>query len=206
MNVKHTSIILRDAVDFAWKTFKGYYRLLMAILLTIFAAWVILEILVVAGQRFGLIWWTAAHLAFFLAFAGLAAGFVKICLALHDGEAVTFADAFAYFRLGLKFLAGQFLYVLMVLVGLVLFIIPGLYAAARYAFVGFHLVGEGESLSGSFRQSARLSMGNIPSLMAILGSLLLFNIVGACLLGVGLLITIPLSVLTMTGVYKQLSD
>lgn len=203
MNVKHGSILLRDAVDFAWKTFKYHNRLMMAILLTIFGAWIILEIIVIVGQRFGLVWWTVAHLAFLFVFAGLEAGFVKTCLALYDGEERTFADACASFSLGSKFLAGQILYLLMVLVGLVLFIIPGLHVGARYAFIGLLQVGEQSSLSGSFRGSALLSREHMPSLMGVIGALLLFNLIGACLLGIGLLITIPLSVLTMTGVYKQ---
>jgi uncharacterized membrane protein len=36
--------------------------------------------------------------------------------------------------------------------------------------------------------------------------LLLLNILGTALLGVGLLATVPLSALTMTSVYRQLND
>jgi hypothetical protein len=204
MNMKHNSILLRQAASLAWAAFKIHYLLLIAILLTIFGAWIVLEIAVIAGQRLGLLWWIVAHLVFLIVFAAIEVGFLKACLALHDGQVPVFADAFKYLSLGLKFLAGQILYGLIILVGLVLLVIPGLYMAARYAFVGFCQVEGQESLRGSFAQSATLSTGNMAALMAIIGSLLLFNVMGACLLGIGLLVTIPLSVLTMTAVYKQL--
>lgn len=196
--------MLRPAASFAWAAFKIHYPLLMAILLTAFGAWVVLEIIVVAGQRLGLWWWAASHLVFLIIFAVIEVGFVKACLALHAGSVPVFADAFRDVSLGLKFLAGQILYGLIILAGLVLLVIPGLYLGARYTFVGFCQLEGQESLRGSFAQSALLSTGNMAPLMAIIGSLLLFNVIGACLLGVGLLVTIPLSVLTMTAVYKQL--
>jgi hypothetical protein len=202
--VKHQSILIRAAVNFAWQTFQLQYRLLIAMMLIIFGLWVILEIVVIAGQRFGLLWWTAAHLAFFISFACLEVRFLQVCLDLYDGRVPLFDDPVKYLSRGLKFLAGQILYLLITLTGLVLLVIPGIYLNARYAFVGFCQVAGQENLPASFEQSARLSTGNMASLMIIIGSLLFFNFIGACLLGIGLLVTIPLSVLTMTAVYKQL--
>jgi hypothetical protein len=204
--VKHNSIIIHEAINFAWTTFKKHYPLLTAILLTIFGAWVVLEIIVIAGQRFGLVWWTVAHLAFFFIFAGIEVGFVQACFALYDGKEPTFTDTFGYLPLGLKFLAGQVLYLLITIIGLVFLIIPGVYFSVRYAFISFRQVAGEERLSQSFQQSAILSTGNHVSLLALIGSLLVFNVIGACFLGIGLLITIPLSTLTMTAIYKQVTE
>jgi hypothetical protein len=204
--VKLNSIIIHQAVNFAWATFKKHFGLLIAILLTILGAWIALEIVVIAGQRFGILWWTAAHLAFLVIFAGIEVGFIRTCFALYNGEKPAFANAFGLFTLGLKFLAGQTLYLLMTVVGLVFFIIPGVYLGVRYAFFGFCLIAGDESLRRSFQQSAMLSKGNMTHLLAIVGSLLVFNVLGACLLGIGLFITVPLSTLMMISVYKQLSE
>ena len=204
--MKDNSIITHQAVNFAWTAFKKHYRLLAAILLTLFGTWVALEILVIAGQRFGILWWTVAHLGFFFIFAGIEVGFLQACFALYDGKEPTFAYTFGYLALGLKFLAGQILYLLITILGLVFLILPGVYFGVRYAFISFCQVAGEKSLSQSFQQSARLSMGNYVSLLAIIGSLLVFNVIGACFLGIGLFITIPLSTLTMTAIYKQLSE
>jgi uncharacterized membrane protein len=203
--VKRMSLSIRQAFNFAWPIFKKRFGLFTAVLLTIFGAWVALEIVVIAGQRFGILLWAAAHLAFLVFVAGLEVGFLQICLALGDGREPTFADTFTHLALGPKFLAGQILYLFMVVIGLLLLIVPGVYFSLRYALFGFCMAAGETTLVRSFQQSAILSAGTKIYLLWILVALLAFNSVGACLLGLGLFITVPLSVLMMTAVYRQLS-
>jgi hypothetical protein len=112
--VKHRPISMRHAFDFAWPAFKKRFGLFTAVLLTILAAWVALEIVVIAGQLFGIVLWAAMHLAFLIFFAGVELGLLQICRALRDGNVPVFADTFAYLPLGPKFLAAQILYLLLV--------------------------------------------------------------------------------------------
>jgi uncharacterized membrane protein len=203
--VKRMSLSIRQAFNFAWPIFKKRFGLFTAVLLTIFGAWVALEIVVIAGQRFGILLWAAAHLAFLVFVAGLEVGFLQICLALGDGREPTFADTFTHLALGPKFLAGQILYLFMVVIGLLLLIVPGVYFSLRYALFGFCMAAGETTLVRSFQQSAILSAGTKIYLLWILVALLAFNAVGACLLGLGLFVTVPLSVLMMTAFYRQLS-
>jgi hypothetical protein len=206
--VNRNPISISQAVNFAWPAFKKRYGLFAAVLLTIFGAWAALEIVVIAGQRFGILLWAVAHLAFLIFFAGIEVGFLHICLiclALYDGRDPIFSDAFTHMALGPRFLAGQMLYLLMVAVGLVLLVVPGVYLGVRYALFGFCMAaGETNPIRG-FQQSAILSTGTETRLLAIFVALLVFNALGASLLGLGLFITVPLSVLTMTAVYRQVS-
>ncbi len=203
--VNRNMLSIKLAVDFASSTVKNRFGLFTAILLTIFGAWVALEMVVIAGQPFGIVVWAVAHLAFLIFFAGIEVGFLQIGLALYNGEEPTFADTFKYLALGPKFLAGQIVYLLMVLVGLALFVVPGVYLGVRYILFGFSMVTNEANLTHSFRQSAILSEGIKISLLAILVSLLVLNLLGASLLGLGLFITVPLSVLFMAAVHQQLS-
>jgi hypothetical protein len=203
--VNRNPISISQAVIFAWPAFKKRYVLFATVLLTIFGAWAALEIVVIAGQRFGILLWAVAHLAFLIFFAGIEVGFLQICLALYDGRDPTFADAFMHIALGPKLLAGQMLYLLMVAVGLVLLVVPGVYLGVRYALFGFCMAAGDANLIRSFQQSAILTTGTETYLLAIFVALLVFNALGASLLGLGLFITVPLSVLTMTAVYRQLS-
>src|ERR1700758_5092434 len=84
--VKGDTISIRLAFKFAWPIFKKRFGLFTAVLLTIFGAWVALEIVVIAGQRFGILLWAVAHLAFLILFAGMEVGFLQICLALSEGR------------------------------------------------------------------------------------------------------------------------
>jgi uncharacterized membrane protein len=203
--VKLSPISMRHSFDFAWPIFKKRFGLFTAVLLTILAAWVVLEIVVIAGQRFGILLWAVMHLAFLIFFAGVELGLLKICRALSDGKATAFAETFAYLPLGPRFLAAQILYLLMVVIGLLLLVVPGVYLGVRYALFGFCFAnGETDPLR-CFQQSATLTKGATPGLLRILAALFVLNLLGASLLGLGLLITVPLSVLIMTDVYRRLA-
>jgi hypothetical protein len=201
--VKHRPISLHHAFDFAWPAFKNRLGLFTAVLLTILAAWVVLEVAVIAGQRLGIALWAVMHLAFLIFFAGVELGLLQICRALRDGKDPAFADTFAYLPVGPKFLAAQILYLLLVVVGLVLLVVPGVYLAVRYALFGFCFADGEPDLLRCFRRSAILSKGATAGLSWTLAALLVLNLLGACLLGLGLFITVPLSVLIMTDIYRQ---
>jgi hypothetical protein len=203
--VKRIQISIREAFNFAWSIFKNRFGLFTAVLLTIFGAWVALEIVVVAGQRFGILLWAGAHLAFLIFVSGIEIGFIQVCLALYDGREPTFADFFKHLALGPRFLAGQIVYLLMFALGLLLLIVPGVFLGVRYALFGFCMAAGETNLMRSFQQSAILSMGAKANLLWILVALLVLNVLGASLLGAGLFITVPLSVLMMTAVYRRLS-
>jgi len=64
----------------------------------------------------------------------------------------------------------------------------------------------GADLTYSFHQSAILSAGTWINLFRIFAALLLFNVLGASLFGLGLLITFPLSALVTTAIYRQLGS
>ncbi len=203
--MKDDTISIRQAFKIASPILKKRFGLFTAVLLTIFAAWVALEIVVIAGQRFGILFWAAAHVAFLIFAAGVEVGFLQICLALCDGGKPTYADAFTQLILGPKFLAGQMLYLLMIGIGLLLLVVPGIYLGVRYALFGFCLATGETNLMRSFQRSAILSTGSKTYLLWILVFLLVLNVLGASLLGIGLFITIPLSVPMMTTIYRQLS-
>jgi len=199
------AISLRLAMTFAWSTFKKRFGLFTTVLLTLLSAWVALEIVVVTGQRFGILLWIIAHLLFLTFFAGVELGFLQICLAFYKGQERTFADAFKHLASGPKFLACQMFYILLVVIGLLFLVIPGVYAGVRYSLFGLCMAdGEVDPIC-SFRQSAILTTGSMMSLFWILVALLVLNVVGAALLGIGLFITLPVSALTVTAVYQQLS-
>ena len=203
--MERSPISIRQAFNFAWPIFKKRFALFTAVLLTIFGAWVALEIVVIAGQRFGILLWIGMHLAFLIFVAGLEVGLLQVCLALYDGEEPTLADSFAHLALGPKFLAGQTLYLLAALIGLLLLVVPGVYLGVRYALFGFCMAAGETNLVRSFQQSAILSTGEQGYLLRVLFVLFVLNVVGASLLGLGLFITVPVSLLMMTAVYRKLS-
>jgi uncharacterized membrane protein len=107
--------------------------------------------------------------------------------------------------LGPEFLVAQLIYWIMVLAGLVLLVVPGVYLGVRYAFFGFPLVAGDSHLIASFQRSAHLTQDARMHLLIFFLFLILLNALGASLLGLGLLITVPLSALMLASVYRQLA-
>jgi uncharacterized membrane protein len=203
-NKKQLSI--HDAFEFAWSVYREHIALFTACILTFFASWVVLEIIVIAGQRFGLFLWVIAHSSFLIVFAGMEVGFLKICLSLHDGKQVRYTDLFRELRVGVGFLIVQASYLLMILVGLALFVVPGGYLGTRYTLFAFTFAEGNPNPRQSFQESAVLSQDSMWFLFRSAVLIILLNILGASLLGMGLLITIPLSTLMKVYVYRQLKN
>jgi uncharacterized membrane protein len=195
---------IRKAFHFAWKVYKEHVGLFTACMSTFFAAWVVLEIIVIAGQRFGALLWVTAHLSFFILFAGMEVGFIQICLALHDGKQVRYSDNFRELRFGVNFFFVQLAYFATVLVGLALLIVPGSYLGTRYTFYAFSFADGNPNLKQSFKQSAVTSHDSMWLLFWFSILILLFNIAGAGILGIGLIMTVPLSTLMKVNIYRQL--
>jgi hypothetical protein len=198
-------ISIGEAVDFAWSAYRRRWRLFTSVLLAMLGAWVVLEVVVFATQRLGILAWALEHIAFLLCFACIEVGLLRISLALADGRNPSLADAFNHFNLAPGFLAGQLLYLAMVLAGLVLLVVPGSLLAARFALFGFQNAAGESGVLRSFKQSWNLTRGATGRLAATLVTLFVFNLLGAALLGVGLFVTVAISVLMMASIDRQLS-
>jgi uncharacterized membrane protein len=206
VNKNGSKISLRRSLNWAWKTFQNNPMFYMGIVLTFFASWVVLEAMVVAGQRLGAIFNLAIHTIFLIVFSGLQMGFMKICLEVYKGNKPPYAELFRSIKQGAKFLIAQFLYLLMFFAGLFLLIVPGLYFGTRFCFFGFDLAEKENKFMDSFRASVLLTENSILKLAYHLLVLTLLNLVGAAVLGLGLLITVPVTVLTMIWLYQSLKS
>lgn len=109
-----------------------------------------------------------------------------------------FNRVFTYFLL-------LFRYGLIVLGGLLLFIVPGIYWAIKYAFAPYFYIEKNLSISESFRLSAQVTEGVKLKLIGFGVVVWVMMLVGALALFVGLLIVLPVTMLAGVYIYKKLS-
>jgi uncharacterized membrane protein len=188
----------------AWKAFKSYPRVFVISMLALFATWVALEVAVVALQRFGVVVWLILHLAFFVFFSGLMLGLHRMALETMDGQAPKLASLPALLGRSPTFLFAFCVYSVVVMVGLVLLVVPGIYVAAKYALFGQALATKSTTASQALRNAAALSAGHVTTVFAVLLIAFLLNLAGAAFLGVGLLLTFPVSLLATSDLYRSL--
>jgi hypothetical protein len=173
-------------------------------MLILFASWVALELAVVALHRFGVVVWLGLHLAFLLLFSGLIVGCHRIALKAADGKASNLRDLTALLERGPTFLLAFSIYSVAVVGGLVLLVVPGIYIGVRYALFGQVLATKPSSAIEALRDAAALSRGQWWTVCGIVLRALLLNLAGAALLGLGLIITFPVTLLATSSLYLSL--
>lgn len=136
----------------------------------------------------------------------VAIGWIKLALDITDGRPVSGEAIVDRFRLVVPYLIAAVLFGIMVAIGLVLLIVPGIIAFIVFAFYGFHIVDTGETNPiEALRRSAELTRGHRWHLFGFGLALIGINILGLLVLIVGVLISSGISLLAIAHVYRRLA-
>jgi hypothetical protein len=194
---------ISEALRFGWETFKRNIGPSLALVAAGIAAGLLLNGMTEASSRYtGL----AMGFTFLAQLVQILFAFIwiRFALTIYDGRPFELRELVPDARMFLNYLAVSVLYGLLVTLGLVLFVVPGLYLAVRYGFTGF-LVADGRAeVLDSFHQSSELTRGVRGKVFGLMLVLFLLNFLGALLFGIGLLFTVPVSAFAMTLVYRRL--
>lgn len=114
-----------------------------------------------------------------------------------------FSDFFAGFQFFLPLLLLALVSSVLVSIGLVLLIIPGVYLAVGYLFASCLVVDRRLDFWPAMELSRRTVTPMWFSIFAFCLLLLLLNVAGALLLGLGLLVSVPLSICSLTAAYAD---
>ncbi|MDA1079434.1 MAG: DUF975 family protein [bacterium] len=193
----------------AWEFFKkhwvGVYKIGIIAFLLIFAVSFTLGIFVaMVGEEslLGSILELVAQI--WSQFVSIGATLVTLNFLRNDGATFSIEDFFAGKERFIQYIFANIAYALVVLLGLVLLIIPGIIWAIKYSYVPVLIIDKPVGIREAFSESARMTDGvkwklfwfDIFGLVVLLGGLLL--------LGVGLFIAVPVIFLAMYMLYNKL--
>jgi hypothetical protein len=187
-----------------WRLFKSRASVFVVSMLLLFLSWVVLEIAVVFLHRLGLAVWLVIHLVWLFLFSGMLVGLHVMALKSVDDEIPRVGDLFGSLERGPAYLLALSIYCLAVSGGLVLVIVPGIYLAIRYCLFAQVITDTSASALAALRKAAALAHGNWAPLGALFLIAFLLNIAGMALLGIGLVISFPVSLLAIAGFYRSL--
>ncbi|MDO8575999.1 MAG: hypothetical protein Q7R90_01650 [bacterium] len=132
-------------------------------------------------------------------------GSIQFVLKAHNNsESTTFGDLWAPHPFW-KFVGGSILVGVIVIIGFILLIVPGIIWGLRYMFVPYLVVERKLKPFEALKESARITYGHKWQLLGLLCLIVLINILGALFLLVGLLVSIPVSSLAMVHAYRTLA-
>ncbi len=131
-------------------------------------------------------------------------GYLRMGIDLHDGNSISFSHLFSgYYRLP-DFLIGFLFYSVLVSVGLLLFVIPGIFLAVRFSYSLFYILqGDGPALE-SLLKSWKVTGGFFFDLLILYLILIGFN-VSALFIILGLIATLPITVVATVRSYRKIS-
>ena len=131
-------------------------------------------------------------------------GLIKIALSFLDNGKGKLSDLFSQFPLFFKYLFGYILYGLIVLVGFILLIIPGIIWAIKYQYFVYFIVDKNVGPIEALKRSSAITRGAKWDLF-LFGLLLgLINLLGALCLIIGLFATFPTTMVAGAFVYRKL--
>jgi len=187
---------LAESFEQARSRYRSEAPRILRLLLGWAGVWVVLEILVIgSGSPPGRPIWLALHLGYFWGTAYCEAAILRVALAAMDGAPPPPRETFFDHRVAWRMLGLKMLLLPLLLIGLALLVLPGLYATARLG-PAFFIVARGRAGPlEALRLSAQLTRGSSGRLLVLSLFLLVFNSLGAAFLGLGLLVTVPISVL-----------
>lgn len=131
----------------------------------------------------------------------LYAGFFVVGFKLLAKQSVEFSNFWQGFSYFLALVLASILMGIFIFIGFLLLIIPGIYLSVAYSFTVPFIVQKQMHFWQAMETSRRLISNNWFSFFGLLLVLGLINIVGAILLLVGLLVTIPWTFLTIAAAY-----
>lgn len=131
-------------------------------------------------------------------------GYVKNLFQALDGEEPQFSAYGQQARkIGTYFVA-EVLFSLVVIVGLALLVIPGIYLMLRLMFFETLIVDEDAGILESLRRSWQLTEGQVMPLFLLFLVILGLTLLGLLLLGVGIFITWPLAMMMVCYAFRRL--
>lgn len=133
-------------------------------------------------------------------------GSIFIYLSVAKGEKGNFGDLLSHYEFFFSFVVASILSFVVILVGLILFIIPGIILAIRLSFWAYALVEGNLGPIAALKESWRITKGQTINLSIFYLLLGLLNLVGLLALGVGLFITTSITQLATVFVFRKLSS
>lgn len=136
----------------------------------------------------------------------VAIGWLNVAIRASRNEPLEVSNFIDKAGLFFKFILTNLLVSVLVMVGLILLIIPGIYLALKYMFVTYAVVDKGVGPFEALTISGKLTKGIKLKLVLYGLGFAGLNLLGVLALGIGLAITMPITMLAYAVLYNALLE
>lgn len=153
-------------------------------------------------QGFSLVWMIAVILLMWLLFIAMQLGYAQIALDVHDTGKSSVSRIFSSFWALPKVIVATILSLLVILPGLILLIIPGIYLMIRLYFFWFFILDKNAGIIESLKLSWAATRGQTWHLFLLLAALVIF---GISIKFFGFLFVLPFTLIVYVYAYRRLT-
>jgi len=187
------SINVQRCVRLGWQMFREHTAEFTGFTLVLFVVW-----LLSAGFDGG------SSLLFSAVAASFHAGYAIAAFRLSSGQRLQFSDFFRGFNYFLPLFLASMASSLIVGLGLILLLLPGLYLAVCYLFTTFFIIDYRMNFWQAMETSRALISRNWFSFFGFACVLVALNLLGALAFGIGLLVSVPVTSCAAAIAYKEI--
>lgn len=183
-------IPIKESVKVAWTKFMERPWYLLGIFVTV-------TLLSIAGSSEDIMFTALSFI--------IMGGYILLLVMHYDGKKVEFDDLFSLDNRWISYVFASVIKMFLIVIGLLLFIIPGIYLAIRFMFVELLVIDKGMRPMEALRASSEMTKGNIWALLGFSIVLLLLVIAGLLFFVVGVLPASIIVTLATIHMYRTLS-
>ncbi len=193
-----------EALSFAWARVRGNLAIVLGTILVYASVEVVTYILQKMSEGRQPVGLVVALFSYAVSMV-MQIGLIKIALKLHDAQEVRVEDLYMHARLFFKFFAASLLVGLITILGLFLLIVPGIVWGIKFSLSAYLVVDKEAGPIEALKKSSVLTSGFKGQLCVLYLVIMLLNIAGLLALMLGMLITIPLTMVAQAYAYRLLS-
>ncbi|EKE25782.1 MAG: hypothetical protein ACD_5C00036G0004 [uncultured bacterium] len=196
-------ISIEEAFNFAWNVFRRNKKFLLSLTIVYVLVLIAESMLQKAVEKDSTILFLVnIFSAVVNIFIGI--GLIQIFLKVSRGQESKISELFGSMRFFWKIIGGYILYGLILLVGYLLLIIPGIIWQIKYSYFAYLIIDKDMGPIQAIKESGKITYGFKWKLFFLQIVVLLILLAGLLMLGIGFLVAYPIALLMMAYVYRTL--
>jgi len=194
----------KEAISFGWKTTKKNIKFFAILLLILFSISISSTYIEDIAKKKSPSLYLLTNAFFFFVTTILEMGLIKIWLNFSVNIPSKFSDLFSQYRLFFSYFFATLLYNLIVVLGLLCFVIPGIFLGVRLSFFRYFIIDKNLKIGESLKESWQITRGNFWNLFLFYLLCGLIGILGLICFFIGLFWAIPTTEIATAFIYRKL--
>jgi uncharacterized membrane protein len=193
-----------EVIRLGWETFKKNALLAIGILIGLVVINSVISGITGAFDKSNFVVILVINILSLVVSTWLSVVMYRLIIKITDGKAVSTEDLKTEPMLLVRFFAAQLVAGILIVIGFVLLIVPGVYLALRFMFAPYAIVDKNLGPIEALKYSGELTKGIKWQLLGYSIVAILIILVGAIALLVGLLVAVPVVMFASVHIYRKL--